>query len=103
MKTYESVLPIFQDFHTGLYGFIQNNNMYNLKEAIYKTKRAAVIARNKYCKQTDEMQTYHDEMIPCPRCKTPDRREEIEKIGTCYKRMKMRMYYDNRPTQTNPS
>jgi len=84
MKNYESVLPIFQDRHTGLFGFIQNNNMYNLKEAIYKTKRAAVIARNKYCKQTDEMESYHNEMIPCPKCKALDRREEIERIGTCY-------------------
>ena len=53
-KEYESILPIFQNRHTGLFGFVQNNNMYNLKKAIYITRRAAVIARNRYCREMDE-------------------------------------------------
>jgi len=84
MKNYESVRPIFQARHTGLFGFTQSNGMYNLKEAIYKTKRAAVIARNKYCKQMEELESYNNEMILCPECKTLARRGEIDTIGTCH-------------------
>uniref|UniRef100_A0A6H1ZTS1 Uncharacterized protein n=1 Tax=viral metagenome TaxID=1070528 RepID=A0A6H1ZTS1_9ZZZZ len=53
-KEYESILPIFQNRHTGLFGFVQNNNMYNLKKAVYITRRSAVIARNRYCRAIDE-------------------------------------------------
>ena len=49
--------PVRQNHHTGKWGYKRVCNCLDLSQCIYKTERAAIIARNRFARMSEENPT----------------------------------------------